>query len=195
MISQPLTAIESIITAAEFAAFVGTSETDPLIPMLSISATDSISRYLEMELIDRQRRMTSICWPIVGTDTSPSLSRPDATIEPDIKLPYSHTATTVDISLAYGQAVTPDLLKGKPFIIRFDTFPTISFDGDELALDVTYTTGYGTIDDVPIVIKMAALSLAAYLYEHRGECDAAQALYKSGAADSVASYKTNLVVM
>lgn len=195
MISQPLTAIESVITAAEFAAFVGTSETDPLIPILSASATDSISRYLELELINRQRRMTSIFWPVVGTDTSPSLSRPDAKLNEDIKLPYSHAACTLDSVLAYGEVVTPDLLKGKPFIIRFDTFPTITFDGDELALDVTYTTGYGTIDDVPINIKMAVLNLAAYMYEHRGECDAAQALYKSGAADMVASYKTNLVVM
>jgi len=195
MISQPLTPIESVITAAEFAAFVGTSETDPLIPILSASATDSISRYLEIELIDRQRRMTSDFWPIVGTNTSPSLSRPDAEAETDIKLPYSHTATTLDSALAYGVTVTPDLLKGKPFIIRFDTFPAITLDGGELALDVTYTTGYGTINDVPINIKMAVLNLAAYMYEHRGECDAAQALYKSGAADMVASYKTNLVVI
>lgn len=195
MISQPLTAIESVITAAEFADFVGTSETDPLISMLSGSATDSISRYLELELINRQRRMTSIFWPYHGTDTSPSLSRPDAKLNEDIKLPYSHTACTLDSALAYGVTVTPDLLKGKPFIIRFDTFPTITLDEDELALDVTYTSGYGTIDDVPINIKMAVLNLAAYMYEHRGECDAAQALYKSGAADMVASYKTNLVVM
>lgn len=195
MISQPLTAIESIITAAEFAAFVGTSETDPLISILSISATDSISRYLEMELIDRQRRMTSICWPTIGTDTSPSLSRATAEAETDIKLPYSHTATSLDSALSFGVTVTPDLLKDKPFIIRFNTFPNLSFDSGVLALDVTYTTGYGTIDDVPISIKMAALSLAAYMYEHRGECDASQALYKSGAASSIASYKTNLVVI
>ena len=101
----------------------------------------------------------------------------------------------LDSALAYGVTVTPDLLKGKPFIIRFDTFPTITLDEDELTLDVTYTSGYGTIDDVPINIKMAVLNLAAYMYEHRGECDAAQALYKSGAADMVVNYKTNLVVI
>ena len=195
MISQPLTPIESIITAAEFAAFVGTSETDPLISMLSGSATDSISRYLELELINRQRRMTSIFWPYHGTDTSPSLSRSDTKLNEDIKLPYSHTACTIDSALAYGEVVTPDLLKGKPFVIRFSTFPIVTLDEDELALDVTYTSGYGTIDDVPISIKMAVLNLAAYMYEHRGECDAAQALYKSGAANMVASYKTNIVVI
>lgn len=193
MLTKPLTAVEPVITAAEFAAWVSVDDTDPLIPMLSISATSAIINYLEMELISRQRKVIHRQWPTIGTDTNPSLSRPNVFPACVIELPYSVAAVTIDASLIYGDAVTLEAVEDKPFVVPIAE-PTYSTDDAETAIDITYTTGYADIDAVPTDIKQAALTHAAYMYEHRGECDAMEGLKRSGAADLIKHYKTNVVV-
>lgn len=194
MITRPLTQTAPIITAAEFAAWVGVSNTDPLIPMLSTTATDMIVNYLDMELIDRERQVIYKDWPSIGTNTAPSLSRNNIGALRLIELPYSHTAVTGVTVLIDGQAETVELVEGKPFAIYTEDYSHYT-DEEINAIIATYTTGFGTIDDVPTPIKQAALVLSAYMYEHRGECDASQMLKMSGAADLIQTYKADVVVM
>lgn len=193
MLTKPMGPVQSIITPAEFAAWVSVDDTDPLIPMLSISATSAIINHLEMELISRQRKVIHRHWPTIGTDTSPSLSRPNVFPACVIELPYSVEAVVIDSALIYGDAVTLEAVEDRPFVVPI-TEPTYSTDDTEIAIDITYTTGYADIDAVPVDIKQAALTHAAYMYEHRGECDAMEGLKRSGAADLIQHYKTNLVV-
>lgn len=57
------------------------------------------------------------------------------------------------------------------------------------AIQIDYVAGFGTAAaDVPPVLRAAVLILAAYYYDHRGECDMRMAYAKSGAGDSVLAY-------
>lgn len=57
------------------------------------------------------------------------------------------------------------------------------------AVRILYTAGFGDVaGDVPPVLRDAVLLTAAYYYNHRGECDMADAWKKSGAAPSVSLY-------
>ena len=62
--------------------------------------------------------------------------------------------------------------------------------GREIAfLRIDYTAGYGaSAEDVPQLIQHGILMHAAYLYEHRGDCDAQSAAIKSGAIDTYRRY-------
>lgn len=192
MHTQALEGVTPVVTAAEVAAWLGIEEDDALIPMLSKSATSTAIDYLGMELISRSRRLTYRTWPTTGTDTSPSLSCRNDCLKREIELPYSHTATTITTALFFNGAETPHTLSGKPFTFYIDTIPP--FDEGQLAVLVEYETGYASIDDVPEQIKMAVLSMVAFMYEHRGTCDANEAMAKSGALDLLLTYKTDLVV-
>jgi len=193
MNTYALAPVESVVTAAEVAAWLAIDETDPLISMLSLSATSAIIEYLQAELISRSRKLTYKHWPTVGTNTSPSLSNPNECWKREIELPYSHTTLAVDSSKSYNETLDVNTLAGKPYSIRVDSWPSV--DCDYIALDIEYTTGYETIDDVPYPIKMAALNMIAFMYEHRGACDANEAMNKSGASESLGPYKTYVVVI
>lgn len=54
------------------------------------------------------------------------------------------------------------------------------------AIQIEYVAGFGaTAGDVPASLRSAVLALAAYYYDHRGECEMTEAFLKSGAAESV----------
>jgi hypothetical protein len=57
------------------------------------------------------------------------------------------------------------------------------------AIEITYKCGYGTAaDDVPGPLVEAVLQMAAYMWEHKGGCSAADAYRNSGASDNAALY-------
>jgi hypothetical protein len=47
---------------------------------------------------------------------------------------------------------------------------------------------------VPTAIKTAIMMIAAFMYEHRGQCDANDAIKKSGAANLLRPYKVEVVI-
>lgn len=54
------------------------------------------------------------------------------------------------------------------------------------AVQIDYVAGFGAAaGNVPVSLRGAVLSLAAYYYDHRGECDMTEAFCKSGADTSV----------
>lgn len=60
---------------------------------------------------------------------------------------------------------------------------------DTSAIEVVYVAGYGaSSSSVPATLTGAVRDLAAWMYEHRGECDAATALRKAGIADRLRLY-------
>lgn len=56
-------------------------------------------------------------------------------------------------------------------------------------VEVIYTAGFGQPGDVPDAIKDAIKTVAAYIYEHRGQCDMGSVIDKSGAAALLFAYK------
>ena len=64
---------------------------------------------------------------------------------------------------------------------------------DTNAIEIVYVAGYGaSAASVPAPLKAAVRDLAAWKYEHRGECDAYEALRKSGAMRAVQAYGARL---
>jgi len=58
------------------------------------------------------------------------------------------------------------------------------------AIEIVYVSGYGaSASDVPAPLRRAVRSMAAYLYQHRGDCSAGDAYTQSGAASIAAKYK------
>lgn len=68
---------------------------------------------------------------------------------------------------------------------------TQSVTGREIAtLRIEYTAGYGdTSSAVPSAIQQGILQHAAFMYEHRGDCDAKDAIERSGAMAIYRPYK------
>ncbi len=62
------------------------------------------------------------------------------------------------------------------------------------AIEVVYVSGYGaSASDVPAPLRRAVKSMAAYLYQHRGDCGAGDAYTQSGAASIAAKYKVRKI--
>jgi hypothetical protein len=71
-------------------------------------------------------------------------------------------------------------------------WPSISYRVRNAAV-VEFVAGFSTDsdpDDVPEVLKSGIKALAAYQYEHRGECEAEEAIRKSGAFNYWKTYRT-----
>jgi uncharacterized phiE125 gp8 family phage protein len=64
-----------------------------------------------------------------------------------------------------------------------------AWPGFETQIRIDYLAGYGEYEDLPAPIKQAIIQMAAYLYEHRGDCDAAGLVMQSGAAALLAPYR------
>ena len=177
------------VTAQELADWLVISNTDPLIPGVLISATDATIRYIGYDLITREWELTHWDWPTTGTVSRPSVSRQDYYHDRLIKLPYSNLLSVEDVKL-YGTSTTNFIAREDAIIL---TTPNVAIDSQqnnaEPAIFVQYKAGYGaTAQDVPAPIRQAILMVAAYIYEHRGECAADMAVLKSGARDMLVPY-------
>lgn len=192
----PSTDVVAVITPAQFADYIGGDVTDPLLPGIAIAATAAIIEFIQCELITRERTTVWENWPTSGTNTAPSLSPNDLALDRVIPLPYAKLSTPATIAVeASGEATTEyRILEQRPAALYFSTLPYVD-TGDAPALRAVYDAGYGTIDDVPEVYKQAALMVGAYLYEHRGDCTAEDALKKSGADVLLTPYKAQVVVL
>jgi hypothetical protein len=58
-------------------------------------------------------------------------------------------------------------------------------------LEIAYTAGMETI---PAAIKYGIMQVATYLYDHRGDCDADDAIRKSGAANLLKPYRVEVAL-
>jgi len=55
-------------------------------------------------------------------------------------------------------------------------------------IEIEYTAGYATAGIVPAPMRLAVMQMAAYMYEHRGDCAGEDAYKKSGAKSLIAPY-------
>ena len=165
-------------------------DTDPLLPVMTVTATQAVIDYLQRDLLPRNWVLVHEDWPTV----SPARRYTDITFDFTcfmrvVELPYAG-AISVDSVSVYGEATAEyRLLDSLPSKIKFHYQSTI-FDDDNPAITVSYTAGMGaTADDIPQAIKTAILMTAAFLYEHRGQCTAEDALKDSGAAASINAFR------
>ena len=194
--TQPSTDVESVITDAELADWLGVDPSDPLLAAMSIAATSATIEFLQFELITRERVTVYEDWPTLGTNTAPSLSPNDLGLNLIVDIPYARLASPIVLDVEAGGEATTDyrILMHLPAAVYFNSLPVLD-PSDAPALKMTYNAGYGTIDDVPQVIKTAVTMVAAYLYDHRGECSAEDSIRLSGADIMLTPYKARVIIL
>lgn len=103
---------------------------------------------------------------------------------------------TVDSITADGTAVTiadtfitdTSQRPGRLVIKRGAAWPTVIDNAAGIVIE--YTSGYGAnATDVPAALRLAIIQMAAYMFEHRGDCDTDDAMMKSGAKSLMNTYK------
>jgi len=175
--TDPTVSPVEMMDAMDFLGLSGSS--DPLLAALLVAATDAVISFTGRDLLQRDWTLTHWDWPTYGTLGARNVGRPTGDYEREIALPYATDATVASVT-SYGEALTDFINRGDAIVVR-----GIGQDGlnEEPALVVQYTAGFGaTAADVPQAIRQAITMLAAWMYEHRGQCDAMDGIAKSGAA-------------
>ena len=193
--TKVLTPVVSPVTNQELADWIRVDATDPVLPGLLIAATSYVIERLQSELINRARVVYYQDWPLVGRNYGGTISRSEARAQEQIKLPYSTLVSVEELKL-YGVATTGyKIQQTTPGMILIEDIQ-YAIDSDKVAIECSYTAGYGaTADDVPEAIKIAITMLAAFMYEHRGSCDAQQAFAMSGAKELLTPYMNEVVAL
>lgn len=95
-------------------------------------------------------------------------------------------ATVVDSAIYY---VDTDRRPGRIALRRDEIWPTVVLRAAN-GVQVVFVAGYGSDPcDVPGPLVQAIKMMAAFLFEHRGECDVGDAATRSGAALMLGQYK------
>lgn len=177
MQATPTTDVVSPVTTAEFAAFIGGDAADPLLPMLLSAATDAAIRYINLDLNERE-------W--VGI--IPKAQLREAQLSPIrdggnvFELPYTGLVSVESVTVDGDDIEYTVEAERRPARI---TLP--AWDGSEVRVEYT-----AAMDVIPAAIKMGITSIAAFMFDHRGSCDADFALKKSGAMNTLKSYRVEV---
>lgn len=170
-------------TPSELADFLGVDPTDTLLPSILVAATDGAEVWLNRAIVEREYVAYWPEWPNTGAINFRDLSRDNDGAACYVELPYTGPATVTAVELS-GEAFTAYTTKPTNPVRLYAAAPC----GD---LTVTYTAGWPE-ENVPGAIKQGIIEAAAFMYEHRGECDAQDALTRSGGADKIRRYKIEL---
>ena len=95
-----------------------------------------------------------------------------------------------DVAVTVAEVFTVDTQQkpGRLVVKRSATWPTVLDNAN--GIDIEYTAGYGaSASDVPAALRLAIIQMAAYMFEHRGDCDTSSAMKMSGAQSMVNAYK------
>jgi|GEM_PF-2102686 len=181
---EPTVSPVPLADALEFASLPG--PTDPLMDALLIAATDAVINYIGFDLLTREWSLTHWDWPTYGTLAARNLGQPTGSFAREISLPYARNATVVSVT-SYGEPQLTFTNRGRSIVLRGSDRDGFN---DEPAIVVVYEAGFGADpSDVPAQIRQAILMLAAWLYEHRGQCDASDGVQKSGAASILTPWR------
>lgn len=179
----PLAPSQSPVSMGEALDFLGlpSQPSDPLVDSLLSVATDAVVSFLGRDFQHRQWRAVWWDWPVTGTVAARNVGLPTGREAREVALPYADEAEIVAL-LSYGDEPEDVIVRDRA-IVLFGV--GLRGSNEDPALDVTYypvPEGY----DAPEQVRQAVLMLAAWLYEHRGDCDAADGMRKSGAATILA---------
>lgn len=185
---KAVTAAETVapVSVSEAEEFLGLPAGNPLVESLLVAATDAAVRFTGKDLLTREWTLTHWDWPVWGTLARRNVGHPTGDYRREIELPYAITANVLSVT-SYGEPVTD-------FEAR-DTSILLNGTGqaghnDDPAIVVVYEAGFGpAASDVPKAIRQAVLMHAAWLFEHRGDCDADAGLHRSGAASLLSPWR------
>lgn len=180
-LAEPLARTESPVLVQELEAFLGLpSAAEATLQGLLDAATDAAVSFLGHDIQRRQWRATWWDWPTVGTIAGRNLSLRTGREAREVELPYAQAAEVVAVA-SYGESVTDFIARDRAIVLNG---AGANGSNDEPALTVTYwpvPDGYFP----PSSVLHGVLMLAAWMFEHRGACDAMEALRRSGAAGAL----------
>jgi len=188
---------DPLVTACQLhrlADYMVADQDDPAIDIVARQATAAVVEFLECDLVSRNRVTVYQHWPHIGTYSGPSLSPQDARLSHEIVLPFANlepdTSPTVTV---FGEAFSDfEVLEANPASVRIRPQHSTS---DDPAIRIEYVSGFGPdVLDVPEHIRDGVIMLAAFMFEHRGECDAQEALRRSGAASYLQPYSLRSLI-
>ena len=175
-----LTSPAGAVAPAYLADRLGVDATDPLLPGLILAATEAAGEYLRRAITFRRLRVTYTEWPVNGA-IGAWVSGHRARVPQFVELPYTGPVSVVEAVETNGEPVTEwELIGGNP--ARLYTKPVAP-------LTVTYSAGW---EVVPPLLVEAVATIAAYMYEHRGQCSSGDAIAESGAAYMLAPLRVEL---
>lgn len=177
--AKPASGVVSPVTTAEFSEFMGGIPDDSFVAGILTAATSAAVSFLGKDILTRTWHLTHWDWPVWGTMTRRNVGLQAGDYRREILLPYADDATVIEVKV-YGDEVTEFINRGDAILLG-----GVGLNGanDEPAIEVEYQAGFGALpEDVPKVICDGIMRLAAFLYEHRGDCDASDAIQRSGAA-------------
>lgn len=177
-----LTDTVSPATPSELAELLGVDATDPLLQPLLDAATDTAETWLSSAIVSRQFTASWPFWPSTGA-MAQGLAGTTSTPDSYLELPYTRLLSLDSVEVSGVAFSAYELRRTNP--ARVYAYPQ---EGEIVA---TYTAGW-LPENVPNAIKQGVLMAAAFLYEHRGSCDAMQALERSGATVLLQRYKIEL---
>ena len=167
----------SPVAAADFADYLSVESYDPLLPGMLIAATDAVIEHINHDLTPR----TWIAKAYVQGYGPRQLSRRDERIV-WYELPYTGLLSVASV-MVNNEPVDYETVFIRPGKIRLEK---PHFTG---TLEVTYSAGFASI---PTTILEAIKMVGAYLYEHRGMCDAGDAVRQSGAAVVLSRFRVEV---
>lgn len=176
MQATPQTDTVSPVTVNEFAAFIGASSDDPLLPGILQAATDATIRSINQDLLSRE-------WVGIVPALTPTRLQLSPYIDPSstFELPYTALISVQEVTGNDAQVleyeVEADRRPAKVKVLGWDYMSEIRIE---------YTAG---MPFVPGAIKTAIMMIASFIYDHRGGCDADDAVKKSGAMTLLRPYK------
>lgn len=182
--------IVSPVTAQELADWLGADASDPLLTPLLSSATDAAIQFLNYDLEPRTWTLTLWDWPVYGAKAWPNVGDPVSRLKREIELPYAAIQAVSSVEV-YGNVITDYVTRENSIVfaqgVPYDRYK----ENEDSAIVIEYTAG---LDPVSDSIKDGIKMLAAFMYEHRGECDVMQGLQRSGAAMLLQPYRRYAVV-
>lgn len=185
MQATPLSDTVSPVAAADLVDYLGVQATDPLLPGVLVAATDAVIRHINQDLIQR-------AW--LGVIKAP---------EPDSQQLSPHRLKQTAFDLPYTALISVESvmtaeLVDVEYVLHASRRPAKInlLDWDYQAdVEVEYTAGIAeSAAEVPAAIKSAILMMAAFMYEHRGECDADGAIKRSGASNLLKPYRVEVAL-
>lgn len=175
----------SPVPDADLAAWLIIDPSDPVLSSVLSAATGGVVQFLGLDLLTRAWTLTLWDWPTRG-DVSGGLSPRAGGFVREISLPFANLIDVTRVEL-YGIESAAFVARAESIVLEPHVVATAqSIINDAPAIKVDYQAGYGAAAEaVPVEIREAIKALAAFLYEHRGECNVQQAIERSGAAEQL----------
>jgi uncharacterized phiE125 gp8 family phage protein len=169
---------------------------DPTFKFILHTATEAVIAYTGRALLEQTFTIQFEGYPGTGTETL-GLDRLYLVPNKWIELPYPPLISVQSVKIV-DQNGDEDVIPSTDYRLDLINEPgRLNFKGywpnmgtDDF-LTIAYTAGYGdNPNDVPFGIRHGILMTAAYLYEHRGDCESgAAALMQSGASSVLTPYR------